>query len=147
MKHRQADQSLDRRLEELPRIGARDGFTQQVLTGLDDRVAASSASPARLAWIGAAALVLVALLALGVVYQQQRAADLAYRRQVKELRSRYEQLLDEVVSIRQEAVTPETRLYLGGDESLDLMLDLNRLPTQAPNGQGDRQQIRPANWE
>lgn len=147
MRYGQADESLDRRLEELPRVRARDGFSRRVLTGLDNRLATGPAPLARLAWAAAATLVLAALLGVGVTYRQQRAADLAYRRQVEELRTRYEQLLDEVVSIRQEAAIPDTRLYLGGDESLDLMLDLNQIPTYSTNGQGDRQKIRPANWE
>jgi len=147
LNHRQTPLPLTEDLSRLPRIRASEGFTARVLTAVESRDRGGSASHARLVWVGATALMLVLLAGSGFMYQRQRAADLAYQHQLEELRSRYEQLLDEVVAIRQEAATPDTRLYLGGDESLDLMLDLNQLSTYSQNGRQEVGEVRPASWE
>jgi len=91
-------------------------------------------------------LALISLLGLGYGYQRQQAAERAYRVQVEELRSRYQELLGEVAIVRQEVSTPDTRLYLGGDERVDLVLDLSQVPAYRDNRQ-DRQDIRPAALE
>jgi hypothetical protein len=65
---------------------------------------------------------------------------------VEELRSRYQELLDEVATVRQEVATPETRLYLGGDERLDLILDLGQTPSYQ-DGRQDRKDVRPATFK
>lgn len=147
MKHQPSPEALTEDLASLPRIGASEGFTERVLTELEGRDREIPGFPARLIWVGATALILAVLAGSGFVYQRQRAADLAYQHQLNELRSRYEQLLDEVVAIRQEAATPDTRLYLGGDESLDLMLDLNQVSAYSQNGRQDVGEVRPASWE
>ena len=147
MNHRQPSDISTGDLSRLPRIRASEGFTDRVLTALESRGRENSWSHTRLAWVGAAVLALAVLIGSGFIYQRQRAADLAYQHQLEELRSRYEQLLDEVVAIRQEAATPNTRLYLGGDESLDLMLDLIQLSSYSQNGRQERGEVRPASWE
>ena len=147
MNRHRDDQSLQDELSRLPQVQASADFTRRVLTALDDPTRDIPTPWNRRAWIGATAVVLLALIGLGIIYQRQRAAEVAYQRQVDELRSRYEQLLEEVVSIRQEAAAPDTRLYLGGDESLDLMLDMSQPMVPSPAGPGDAGQIRPASWE
>ena len=147
MNHRPPREPLTSDLSQLPRKQASEGFTDRVLTALESRVQKDPKPLTRLAWAGAATLLLAVLLGLGLAYQRQRAADLAYQHQVEALRSRYEQLLDEVVSIRQEAAAPDSRLYLGGDESLDLMLDLNQLSFYSQSGRQEAGEIRPASWE
>ena len=147
MSHRQPREPVTDDFSQLPRDQASEGFTDRVLASLENRVQESPKPMARLAWAGTATLVLAMLTGLGLVYQRQRTADLAYQHQVEELRSRYEQLLDEVVSIRHEAAAPDTRLYLGGDESLDLMLDLNQLSVYSQNGRQETREVRPASWE
>ena len=134
-------------LSQLPRVQVSDGFADKVLTALDERASTSSPTVVRFAWAAAAGFVLALLIGLGIIYQRQRAAEIAYRHQVEELRSRYEELLDEVVSIRREASGPDSRLYLGGDESLDLMLDLNQLNAYPQAGRQDSAEVRPASWE
>lgn len=147
MSHRQPREPVTDDLSQLPRNQASEGFTDRVLVALENRVQERPKPMARLAWAGTATLVLAMLTGLGLVYQRQRTADLAYQHQVEELRSRYEQLLDEVVSIRHEAATPDTRLYLGGDESLDLMLDLTQFSVYSQNGRQETIEVRPASWE
>lgn len=133
-------------LAELPRQRPSAGFTDEVLARLDMQGAGSASSRGRLIWATATSLILALLLTLGYSYQRQRAAERAYRDQVEQLRSRYQQLLDEVANVRQEVSTPDTRLYLGGDESLDLVLDFSQNPTFTDSRQG-RTDIRPATWE
>lgn len=147
MSHRQPRESLTSGLGQLPRNQASEGFTDRVLTALEGRVQKSPRPFAQLTWAGAATLALALLVGLGVVYQRQRAAELAYQHQVEELRSKYEQLLDEVVSIRHEAATPDSRLYLGGDESLDLMLDLNQLSEYSQSSRQEAGRVRPASLD
>lgn len=147
MTHRNAEDTLLQELSQLPRAQASEGFTDRVLAALKDREGYTPRRLARLAWAGAVTLMLGLLVGALVVYQRQQAAELAYQQQVEELRSRYEELLNEVVSIRQEASMPDNRLYLGGDDSLDLMLDLNRPEPNPLDSRRDTRDVRSANWE
>lgn len=138
--------SLTKALANLPRQRPSEGFTREVLAELGRRAPAPGGSPGRLIWTTVISLILVSLLAFGYGYQRQQAAKRAYRAQVEELRSRYQELLEEVATVRREASTPKNRLYLGGDERLDLVLDLNQTSTfrQPPQ---DRRDVRPAALE
>ena len=147
MTHRPTRDTLMEELSQLPRAQASEGFTDRVLATVEDREGNTPRPLARLAWAGAVTLMLGLLVGALAVYQRQNAAELAYQQQVEELRSRYEELLNEVVSIRQEASTPDNRLYLGGDDSLDLMLDLNRLEPNQLDSRRDTRDVRSANWE
>jgi len=138
--------SVVEELARLPRARASSRFAEDVLAALDSRSNVYQRSTGRALGATAVALILAALVSVGYGYHRQRAADLAYERQVEELRTRYQELLDEVASVRQEAVRPEPRLYLGGDEGLDLVLDLGQTPSYSDSGQ-DARDIRPANWE
>lgn len=146
MSQAQRHDRLTEALALLPRQQASSGFTDEVLEELAARSQAGGGSPSRLIWGTAATLILACLVALGYGYQRQRATEEAYQAQVQELKSRYLELLDEVSTVRQEVATPDTRLYLGGDERLDLVLDLSQNPTYQ-DGRQDRQDVRPASWE
>lgn len=137
---------LTQALARLPRQPTSANFTGEVLTELEARDWTHARSAPRLLWATAASLVLASLLALGYGYHQHRAAEKAYQVQVEELRSRYQELLDEVATVRQEVATPETRLYLGGDERLDLILDLGQTPSYQ-DGRQDRKDVRPATFK
>ena len=138
---------LTKALASLPRQQTSAGFAGEVLTELETRSAAQADPASRLLWATAASLILASLLALvGYGYQRQLAAERAYKVQVEELKSRYQELLDEVATVRQEVVTPDTQLYLGGDERLDVILDLSQSPTYQESPQ-DRQDVRPAAFE
>jgi hypothetical protein len=147
MTHQDPEDTLLEGLSQLPRTQASEGFTDRVLAAVEARQSNTPRRLARLAWAGAVTLMLGLLVGALVVHQRQRAAELAYQQQVEALRSRYEELLNEVVSIRQEASTPDNRLYLGGDDSLDLMLDLNRLEPNPLDSSRDTRDVRSANWE
>lgn len=146
MTHPQSPDPLSQALADLPRQPVTEEFTGEVLAALDSRDLQQTRPPVPWVWLTATTLILVSVLVLGYGYQRQRAADRAYRAQVEELRQRYEDLLDEVATVRDEVATPDTRLYLGGDERLDLVLDLSQTPTYQTRQQ-DRQDVRPASWE
>lgn len=131
---------------ELPRQRPSETFTDEVLTALTSRQPVETTATRPLIWATAATLILVAFLALTFGYQRQQAQERAYRLQVEELKSRYQELLDEVATVRHEVEAPDTRLYLGGDEKVDLMLDWSRIPTYQENHQ-DRRDVRPAALE
>lgn len=137
---------LTQALARLSRQPTSANFTGEVLTELETRDWRHARPAPRLLWATAATLILASLLALGYGYQQQRAAEKAYKVQVEELRSRYQELLDGVATVRQEVATPDTRLYLGGDERLDLILDLGQTPTYQDSWQ-DRTDVRPATFK
>lgn len=147
MNHRRSRDPLTGGLAQLPRNRASEGFTDRVLIALETRVPEDPKPLTRFAWAGVATLVMAVLAGSGLVYQRQRAADLAYQHQVEELQSMYEQLIDDVVSLRHEAAAPDTRLYLGGNESLDLMLDLNQISVYPHGGRQEASEVRPASFE
>ena len=120
-----SDRELDRLLAGLPRESASRGFTQRVLDGLD--------GPARLRRRGAhagrrwllAAAATAAALALGVWLLPRPTTEpsLAETRALREEHRLLMQELEAVkASLRASQAAPV--IYLGGNEQLDLVLDL-----------------------
>ncbi len=128
MNRPESDDPLERALAGLPRAVASKDFTGRVLRALDRRRASASSRRLTLRWAvaGVAAILLVA--ALGLAIHRQRAAERAYRQELETLRSEYRSLVEEVATVRREATVP-TRLHLGGDERVDLVLDLMGQPS------------------
>jgi len=119
------DQHLERLLRELPREKARQGFTPRVLARLD------RAPAPRVGWrprfATAAAVVMLAGSALGLVHYErveaQRAARQARAQQLlRELRAEHGQIKRELESLPAPPV-----VYLGGNEDMDLVVDLRRV--------------------
>jgi hypothetical protein len=123
------DQHLKRLLRELPREQARQGFTRRVLARLD------SAPAPRAGWrwpqrqLAAAVTVAVVLTggAAGMAHYQrveaQRAARQARAQQLlRELRAEHGQIKRELEALPQPPV-----VYLGGNEDMDLVVDLRRV--------------------
>ena len=129
-----ADRGLDRLLKELPRVAASPGFTGRVLSRLDalengvrERRRGLALWP-RLALPAAA---LAATLAAVAVTHQVRAervkSDAAEARQLlEEIRDQHSRLEDDLRALDHLAAEPV--LYLGGDDDLDLVVDLERVP-------------------
>lgn len=125
---------LDRALKNLPREGAREGFTDQVLRASRQSRPGTALLPAW--WRRGPVLVLagcVAVLALGLgvtlnmmAAERQRRADL--RREIAELREEHKRLGVEVSRLRQQPTRQV--IYLGGDDTVDYELDLDRLRRQ-----------------
>lgn len=139
--------SLTRALAALPRQKTSPGFTGEVLDQVETRRTLPLAATPRLLWVTAMSMILALIMVLGYGYLRQQATERAYRQQVEELRSRYRDLLDEVATVRVEVESPpDTHLYLGGDEQLDLILDLNQTPSYADDRRQGRD-VRPAAFE
>ena len=117
------DDRLRQALRSLPRAQARPGFTGQVLRRLEEE--RSGFLPPRWAWAAAAA-VLVLALAFGWrdwQHRQQRSATLA---QLEALLLEKRQLEAELVALQQLTADARPVVYLGGNERVDLVLDLAR---------------------
>ena len=119
------DHSVGRLLRELPRETARTGFTPRVLARLD---APAPERPRawrpRLAFAAAAVLALVVSAGLFRFEQSRDAARAAEaRRALREIRAEHERLERELRALSEPPV-----VYLGGNERIDLVLDLDNVP-------------------
>lgn len=126
MSYPDSDDRLEEALASLPRARASEQFTAEVLSTIEDRPTGHRRPSTT---FGRTVLATCAALIAGIIgmaYQRQQAAEDRYREQVLELRHEYRRLLEEVAAVRNEATEPPTRLYLGGDERLDLILDLSQ---------------------
>lgn len=142
------DQHLDRLLRELPREQVRPGFKARVLARLD------AAPPQRARWQPrlAAALTAALTITLGVAgwagwehREAERAARITQARQaLQELRTEHERIRREVEALPD---APPV-LYLGGDEEMDLVLDLGQVrgvrSQRSQRRQGSTRAVRPA---
>jgi hypothetical protein len=123
-------------LRELPRERARSGFTVRVLERLD----AGGAGRPTLLWRSVAVFAAAAFAAVAIPagILMDRAAD---RKGVQAAEAR--QILEEIraehsrIEAELEGLAEPPVLYLGGDENVDFVLDLRRVP----EAQGE---IRPA---
>jgi hypothetical protein len=117
------DQRLGEILRELPRPTARPGFTARVLHRLEAPPRRRPSS--RPAWAGALVLATALILAAGVLVDARReAAEAARARQaLQEIRAEHGRLEREV----QELSAPPPVMYLGGNENVDLVLDLGKV--------------------
>jgi hypothetical protein len=114
------DNSLNRMLGELPREQAREGFTARALARLDRDSPAPVWRRPRLVFATAA---LVAVMASAGVFQyrhDQRQEEA--RRLLRELRSEHNNLKQEFESLSAPPV-----VYVGGNEQVDLVVDLSRV--------------------
>jgi len=114
------DHSVGRLLRELPRETARPGFTRRVLARLDEpalTIARGASWSHRLAMAATTAAVAALVVSAGVVrYEQSReAARTAEARR----------LLQEIRALSEPPV-----VYVGGDEGMDLVVDLDKLPAE-----------------
>lgn len=130
------DHRIGELLRELPRERARSGFTVRVLERLDAGEAGRPALHWRpVAAFAAAALAAVAIPA-GILMDRtadRKAIQAAEARQIlEEIRAEHSRLAAELEGLAEPPV-----LYLGGDENVDFVLDLRRVP----EAQGE---IRPA---
>ncbi|HYG62782.1 MAG TPA: hypothetical protein VEL74_09395 [Thermoanaerobaculia bacterium] len=128
------DQPLGRLLRELPRERAGDRFTARVLEGLD-----GGRRPARRSGWALATAALLALLVSGVLVERRglRQGEPAHseageaRQALEEIRDEHERLareLERLQSLSEGQGDAPGIVYLGGNERMDLVLDLGRMP-------------------
>lgn len=117
------DHDLGQLLGELPRERARTGFTARVMARLDDH--APKPWPRMVFATAALAAVLASAGILQVHSGRQEALRNAEaRRMLQELRNEHDSLKQELQSLSEPPV-----VYVGGDEEVDLVVDLSRIQT------------------
>ncbi|MEM1201864.1 MAG: hypothetical protein AAGN66_01395 [Acidobacteriota bacterium] len=126
MSRNQPTDDLDRRLDAalgaLPRERAAADFTARVQGRLEP-----PSSSARRWYLAAAAAVLLLAATFGVrEWQHRRQIDAAVQR-LADLRAEYHLIAAELDSLRQKAERAQPVVYLGGDENVELVVDLARL--------------------
>jgi hypothetical protein len=119
-------------LRELPRERAGADFTARVLARLDEppprrRLPLAAIGVAAAAALGLA-LVAGPLRTGGERAESRREAAAEARRLLEELQREHRALASELDAL---AAEPPV-IYLGGDEEVDLVLDLSRVPAAAP---------------
>ncbi len=119
------DHDLGRLLRELPREQPRAGFTARVLTSLDARPEPRTWRAWRQPRLVLATAALVAAMAsAGILVRADRHEELRKaeaRKILQELRSEHKLLERELQSLS------EPVIYVGGNEDVDLVVDLSRV--------------------
>ena len=132
-------------LGELPRYRASPGFTDGAMRRLEARSARPLYRRPATGWLMATTVALIAGLWMGTYLRQQNSAKSAYKQRLHALRAEYQQIQSEVDTLRKDASDSPAVVYLGGNEQIDLVLDLADLgayETSSIFGQ-----IRPANYQ
>ncbi len=125
------DHSVGRLLRELPRETARPGFTQRVLRRLDEPAQATALPARRLPRFAMATMAVVAalLVSAGVFRYDEQSREAAKtdeaRRLLQEIRAEHGRLERELHALSEPPV-----VYLGGDERMDLVVDLDKVPAE-----------------
>lgn len=118
------DHRIGELLRELPRERARTGFTARVVRSLDAPEAGRPALRWRPAAALTAALLAAAALSAGLLERRAESVRAAEARQLlEEIRAEHGRLAREVEEISEPPV-----IYLGGDEDVDFVVDLSRVP-------------------
>jgi len=120
------DRELNRELRALPRAHAPPGFTGRVLARLEP-APSRSRGPGRMMAL-ATALLLLAAVALPLAvwrYQAQRRASIEH--EIAALRAEQEALRVRLGTIQRQVDRTPTIVYLGGDDQVDYVIDLDWL--------------------
>lgn len=122
------DHDLGELLRELPRERARTGFTARVTARLDDPAPKPWRHPFRYRLVFATAALAAVVASAGILQvhsgRQEALRNAEARRMLQELRSEHESLKQELRSLSEPPV-----VYVGGDEEVDLVVDLSRIQT------------------
>jgi hypothetical protein len=123
------DHSVGRLLRELPRETARPGFTRRVLARLDEpaRATPREAWRLRLAVATMTAVVVALVASAGARYEHARdaARNAEARRLLQEIRAEHDRIEQELRALAEPPV-----VYVGGDERMDLVVNLDRVPAE-----------------
>jgi hypothetical protein len=115
---------LTESLGRLPRYQASADFADTVMLRLEDRSARGFFGSSALRWVMATVIALAIGIWVSTTVRDHQREQLAYKRKVDAIRSQYQQIQTDVRSLRREAATSPTVVYLGGNERFDLVLDL-----------------------
>jgi hypothetical protein len=133
------DRQLDDLLGGLARERAGEGFTAGVLERLEE--GRGSRGPLRLV-LGLVVFVALAASAAVLVWQQAAKQDL--RQQIALLRREARQLRADLEALRARTAEERPKIYLGGDDRVDYVLDMKRF-MQAQR-RSLKQRLKPASY-
>lgn len=120
-------EDLDRALSGLPREHARPEFTRRVLERIGQAPASRPARTPRWAWAAAAALVVVAIAAIGGTRWQAGERTRAARIELAEFQAEHQRLAAELAALRRAPRPQASMLLVGGDDRGEIVIDLERL--------------------
>lgn len=132
-------------LGNLPKYRASPEFTDRAIRALEVRSARPLYRRPAMGWLLATAVALALGVWMGTYLRQQNIARSAYKQKLYALRAEYQQIQSEVDSLRKDASDSPAVVYLGGNEQIDLVLDLADL--EAYTTSSIFGQIRPANYQ
>lgn len=121
------DDGLRAALRELPAAAPSPAFTARVLARLERRQ--RTRRRALPAWVPAAAAVAALVVGLWGAVAGRQAWQEGRRREA--LRAESAALARELAALQEEVSKPAPVLYLGGNEQVDVVLDLSSLPIAA----------------
>ena len=124
MTHWAEESEISAALESLPRHRPSEEFTAGLLTRIDTATKVPSRLNRNVVWTLAALLIVAIGITLGSSsyrHSQRQAQEL---QQLEALRARYTQLKTDVAGLKRSAANSPAVVYLGGNESYDLVIDL-----------------------
>lgn len=128
MKH-SADDQLRRALQDLPEVNASPGFTRRVMEGLTRRQARRRRRN-QLTLSAATAIVLALIVGILVVDRSAGPSPAQLADEARLLRQEHARLRSELEALSASERDAAPVLYLGGDDTFDLVLDLAPMITQ-----------------
>lgn len=138
MRHRSEDNEISTALGNLPRHRPSEDFTTDLLARLDGRATASYRVNRKIVWTVATLLIVAIGFTIGMSdYRQNRPRPVEHQ-ELEALRVEYDQLKTDVAGIRRSAANSPAVVYLGGNESFDLVIDLTELATYDATARSSR---------
>ena len=125
------DERMRSALRDLPAPRASADFTARVMERLDRPASRPAPMVRRLAWAAAAAAMVVGVVGWGAWRLERNRAEQADRAALAELRLEKLQFQRDLASLRQMTSDAPPVLYLGGDDSVDLVWDVRRTAQRA----------------
>ena len=120
---------ISQSLQQLPRHQPSDAFTQTLLARLEHRSTTLLPTRRQKAWLAGAILLVAGGLWGGSTWLDRHRQRLAHQQRVESLRHQYWQIRQDVDDLRRSAANSPAVVYLGGDETYDLVVDLADLAT------------------
>ncbi len=130
MKTRTEIELVDEALSSLPAAQASEHFTERVLEALEER---RNRRRAPVTWVPAvaASVILAALFVAGLTNGLGRTGT-DQKEHTQQLRAEHRLLREELTELNRLLQTDSSVVYLGGDEQVDLVLDLGSFAQPVP---------------
>lgn len=129
MTHWAEDSEISAALESLPRHRPSEKFTASLLTRIDTGTKVPSRFYRNIGWTVATLLIFAIGITLGSSSYRRSQRQAQELQQLEALRARYTQLKTDVAGLKRSAANSPAVVYLGGNESYDLVIDLTEPPS------------------